>query len=65
MVIANCNRKSTSLFSGGQPPYDGSATDVVHPIALPLIIVYDVLASVALLLAVACALFNVICRNKK
>lgn len=55
----------TSFVSDGEPPYDGSAIDVVHPIALALIIIYDMLAFVALLFAVACALFNIICRNKK
>lgn len=46
-------------------PYDGSARDIVHPIALPLVIIYDVLASAGVLLAVACLVFNIVFRNKK
>jgi len=49
----------------GGPPYDGSAQNVVHPIALPIVIIYNTLASVGLLCAAGCTLFNIIFRNKK
>ena len=53
------------LIAAGGTPHDGSPAHVLVTVSFPLAMVYYTLASVGLILALACCMFNFIYRKKK
>lgn len=59
-----CSTLDYCMSADGVVPYDGSANDVIHPIAIPIIVIYDILAVAGIIFAVGCTIFNIVFRKK-
>lgn len=53
------------LINAGYIPGDGTPINVVLPVKIPLLIVYYALATIGIIFAFICLLFNLVFRNRK
>ena len=61
LVTHNCNYQ---LIKGGVP-YDGFPDERIHQTPLPIAIIYSIMATVGLIFAITCLVFNVVFRQKR
>ena len=49
----------------GGVPYDGFPDERIHQTPLPIVIIYSIMATVGLIFAITCLVFNVVFRQKR
>ena len=54
-----------SWLLGGLVPYDGITDKVLVTVALPVTLIFVVLASAGIIFAILCLVFNFVFRNKR
>lgn len=52
------------IYSGGPPP-DGTPINVIHTFNIGLVATFYTLASLGIVFAIACFIFNIIFRSRK
>lgn len=65
--VGNNKSHATLLYCAdtGGSPSDGSPTEITRTFHIGLIVVFDVLATLGIIFAIICFLFNLIYREKK
>ena len=61
----HCNLQAVYFSCSGLVPYDGVPGKKIVAVHLAITVIYLMLACAGILFAIACLLFNFICRNSK